>query len=630
MRPFVTRLTQSRRIAVRFLWPVRVRNWGVVMRKILSIGLAAGLAAGLPLSGHAQASADKPTTVVVEAQKRPKHGPHVRTWIRGESDHFIVYSDAPKADAQAVIARLERFHALLRHIAGLDGTPEAAAPRLELYYLAHSESLAEADPAGPDYAIGLYKSCEEGVQAYGTDMFYRPEAKTALEKQPENAGLTYIFEAYARHFLSVHDRHRTPLWFIDGFAHYVATARFDDTDALVGMAPEAYATYLQAITGSLDYNLEYADVLDDIDAKPGFDRTGAADIRNEFGARAWILTHWIESSARNRGQYAAYLEAVDGGAPPAETFERTFGLTPKRLGTTLWSYLKGRHLMAMKMPFAAPAPAEIGFQTLPPSADKLVLWRAALKGCATPAQGAKLLAEIRDEAPRYPESDLARDTLYRAEILWGDPRRALPWLVRAAADRPGDFDSQYLLGRAELALAQVASGDERAGAFTAARQAFVTAAGIDPNAPENIHAYFRAQILSYDQPNDAALSAAVLAWQLAPEVDSYALAAGLAYAHMGRMDDAVRVLHTVADDPHGRSLAGIARTWIARLAAGAPDGEIVAALKAGVIAPEGGRAQWTLANHQVLAAQAQAVNAESLRQMLNDSVDSGADPMPGQ
>ena len=596
------------------------------MRKILSTTLVlALLAAGHPAFAQTaapKANSDKSTTVVVEAPKRPKHG-HTHTWIRGESAHFIVYSDAATADAQALVAKLERFHDLLRHIAGLDGTPEVAGPKLAFYYLAQSESLAIADQVKPDYAVGLYKSCEEGVQAYGTDMYYRPEGKTPLELQPENEGLAYLFEAYAHHFLAVNDSHRTPLWFIDGFAHYVATARFDGDEAIVGMAPEAYAKYLQLISQDIDYHLDYKDVLADVDAKPGYNANDAANIRNEFGARAWILTHWIESSPQTRAQFTAYLKAVDDNVAPDVAFHSAFGQSPSHLGSTLWTYLKGHHVMAMKMSFTVPTPPEVAFETLPESADKLLMWRAALEGCTTPAYGATLLADIRAEAPKYAESDLAQTTLARAEILWGDPHRVLRGLIQAAAAKPGDFDSQYLLGRAELAVAQNATGADRAQAFATAKQAFLKAADIDNNSAPNIYAYYRAEILSYDQPNDAALSAAISAWQLEPEVDSYALAAGLAYAYQGHTDDALHVLHTVADDPHGRSLAAVARTWITRLGAGASNADIAAALKAGVTAPEGGLAQWTLANHAALDAQVKAYNDDMATYMMDDAINNG-------
>jgi len=603
------------------------------MRKLLSATCVAALltASGPVLAQTQKTTGDKPTTVIIEGQKkRSPDNPH--PWIRGESAHFIVYSDASPADAQAVIGRLERFHSLLRHIAGQDSAPETTGPKLEFYYLAHSESLAVADPAQPQYAMGLYKSCEEGVQGYGVDMYYRPDAKSALEHQPENEGQVYIQEAYARHFLMVNDSHRTPLWFIDGFAHYLATARFDDSQAVLGMAPQAYADYLTAIEGEVDYHLDYRDVLADIDHKPGTNALDTASIQNEFGARAWILTHWIESTPENRAKFGAYLKAIDNGATPTEALQTAFGLSPSRLDYTMWDYLKSHHVMAMKMAFTVPTPPDVAFETLPPSADKLLMWQSALKTCATPAYGAKLLSQIREEASKFPRSDLAQDTLDRAEILWGDPRRVLPALNEASVDKPADFESQYLLGRAELAVAQTALGDERTQAFKAAKQAFLKAADIDPNSAPNIYAYFRAQILSYDQPNEAATSAAILAWQLAPEVDAYALAAGLSYAHLGRTDDALHVLHTVADDPRGRSLAGVARAWIARLSPGAhnaaSDADITAALKAGVAAPEGGLAQWTLANHEVLKAQLQAVTDELMDELQAGDINGGGGGAP--
>lgn len=597
------------------------------MRKSVGPAIALVLAATAPEHVHARqttAAAAPPTTVVVEAQKRHKGV----VWIKGESAHFIVYSDAKMADAEVLIARLERFHSLLRYVAGLNGQPEAAAPKLELYYFADSKSLAVVDPANPPYAIGLYKSCADGVQAYGADMYYRPETKQPLERQPENEGLSYIFEAYAKHFLSVNDSHRTPLWFINGFAHYMATARFDDSQAVVGMAPEAYASFLQEVSNGLDYNLNYKDILTGTDQKKGYTGGDASVLSNEFEARAWILTHWVESNPQNRGKFAAYLNATASGEAPVAAFEKTFGLTPARLDYTLWSYLHGHHVMAMKMPFTVPAPAPVTFETLPASAEKLLVWSSALKACPSADYGRSLLADIRQEAPKYPESDLAQGTLARAEILFGDPQKALPYLTKHAADAPGEFESQYLLGRADLALASTRQGEARAQALTAAAEAFVKASSLDPSSAATDYFYFRAQVANEDMPDNGALQVAIHAWQLSPEVDDYAIAAGLAYAHLGRTTDALHILHTVADDPHGRSRAALAKSWIDRLTAGASDADIVAALKAEPTS-ESGLARWTLANHAVFQSLVRAMEDDAMQQAADDALSSGDAQVPG-
>ncbi len=597
------------------------------MRKSVATVIAMALATAAPGLAHARQAtpvAAPPTTVVVEAQKRHKGV----VWIKGESAHFIVYSDAKVADAEALIARLERFHSLLRYVAGLNGQPEAAAPKLELYYVAHSESLAIADPAQPPYAVGLYKGCADDVQAYGADMYYRPESKQPLERQPENEGLSYVFEAYAKHFLSINDSHRTPLWFIDGFAHYMATARFDDNQAVVGMAPEAYASFLQEVSNGLDYHLNYKDILAGADHKKGYEGSDASTLSTEFEARAWILTHWVESNPQNRGKFAAYLDATAGGEAPVEAFQKTFGLTPSRLDYTLWSYLHGHHVMAMKMPFTVPVPAPVTFDTLPASAEKLLLWSSALKSCPTADYGQKLLGEIREEAPKYPESDLAQATLARAEIMFGDPSRALPYLTKHVADAPGDFESQFLLGRADLVLASGRQGDARNQTLAAAAQAFLKASGIDADSAAADYFYFRAQVAGEDAPDDGALQVAIHAWQLSPEVDDYAIAAGLAYAHLGQKAEALHVLHTVADDPHGRSRAALAKTWIDRLTAGVSDADVVAALKVDP-APESGLARWTLANHDVFQNLVRAMEDDAMQQAADDALNSGDAQVPG-
>ncbi len=459
-------------------------------------------------------------------------------------------------------------------------------------------------------------------------MYYRPESKQPLERQPENEGLSYAFEAYAKHFLSVNDSHRTPLWFIDGFAHYMATARFDDNQAVVGMAPEAYASFLQEVSNGLDYHLNYKDILTGADRKKGYDGDDASALSNEFEARAWILTHWVESNPQNRGKFAAYLNATASGEAPVDAFQKSFGLTPARLDYTLWSYLHGHHVMAMKMPFTLPAAEPVTFETLPASAEKLLLWSSALKSCPTADYGQKLLGEIREEAPKYPESDLAQDTLARAEILFGDPAKALPYLTKHVADAPGDFESQYLLGRAQLAQASTRQGDARAQTLAAAAQAFLKASGIDANSAAADYFYFRAQVAGEDTPDDGALQVAIHAWQLSPEVDDYAIGASLAYAHLGQKADALRVLHTVADDPHGRSRAALAKSWIDRLTAGASDADIVAALKADP-APESGLARWTLANHEVYQNLVRAMEDDAMQQAADDALNSGDAPVPG-
>jgi hypothetical protein len=254
--------------------------------------LSLALIAALMLAQAAPA----PTITVTGQHKRPGH-----EWTRAQSRHFIVISDRRRGDVAELIRRMESFHAMLRMAIGLPPQESEPAPRTTLYFLSDERDLP--DPLGnqPMYGIGLYAACSEGVAGFGVDMLYVAAPGKPLDKQPENEGLTYIYQAYARHFWYRHSRARSPLWFVEGFAQYMSSARLEQDDAIIGMAPEALEK-LATRTGT--YQLTYADVL--LGTRKDLLATGdRAAVKTEFAARAWVLTHWILSSPPIRPVRAA-------------------------------------------------------------------------------------------------------------------------------------------------------------------------------------------------------------------------------------------------------------------------------------------------------------------------------------
>lgn len=534
------------------------------------------------------------TTVVVHGDKVKR--PH--TWFRAESQHFIVYSNTRHSDVAAVLSKMERFWFALREFSQVDLNPPADTPKQELYYLDDEHALSTVDPEAPQYAIGLYTASPDGTMGFGVHMYYGEDARVPLEKRPENEGLSYIFQAYARDFFYRHSPQRTPLWFIDGYAQFFSTTRFDGDQAIVGMAPEALGKLLQRLGAGYLYSLDYADVLVGNDSD-GHNEAGPAGLKNEFEARSWVLTHWILSNHDNLAKFQAYLAATGAGEDRVKAFKRVFGLTPGQLNHTLWLYL--RKLEALKMTFKSLPEADIGFTDLPESADQLLLAQAALKSDPGAKYGRTLLARVRTAATKFPDSELAQLTLARAEILYGDPRAALPWLEKTVQATPKDAEAQYLLGRAEMAT----------GAYTPAIAAFAHAAEADPKSPAVAYGFYRANVLGAHTIDEDVAGAAALAYQEAPQVDAYAYHAGLVYAHLGRRDEALAALHTVADNPRPSIWAPLARQWLARLDGTPSDADILAAMAAAdPQAPKGGfdgQADWTFAASDVLQALDDAV-----------------------
>ncbi len=560
-----------------------------------------------------------PTTVVVHGDKVKR--PH--TWFRAESQHFIVYSNTRHSDVASLLSKMERFWYTLRECSQVDLNPPADTPKQVLYYLDDEHALARIDPEEPDYAIGLYTASTDGAMGFGVHMYYGEDPRVPLEKRPENEGVSYIFQAYARDFYYRHSPQRTPLWFIDGYAQYFSTVRFDGDQAVVGMAPVALGKLLQRLGAGYLYSLDYADVLVGNDSE-GHNQAGPAGLRNEFEARSWVLTHWILSNRENVAKFQAYIAATKGGEDRVKAFKRVFNLTPGELNHTLWLYL--RKLEALKVTFKSLPEADISFTDLPDSADPLLLAQAALKSDPGSKYGHTLLGQVRTAAARFPDSELAQLTLARAEILYGDPHAVLPWLIKTTQATPKDAEAQYLLGRAELAI----------GDYAAAAAAFARAAEADPKSPEVAYGFYRAQVLGTPTPDEDTAGAAVLAYQEAPQVDAYAYHAGLVFAHLGRREEASAALHTVADNPRPSVWAPLAKAWLAKLDGTPADAEILAAMRApDPVAPKGGfdgQADWTFAASDVLQALDTAIANQAAADAGLSTPDnpSSVDSQPGQ
>jgi hypothetical protein len=601
------------------------------MNRRIAIGAIAGALAMTAWLAHAQQAAPDPTgtTVVVHGNK-----PGVkRDWIRAESRHFIVYSDTRREDVSALLSQLERFRHVLRSLSNMGGQDQD--PKLTLYYLSDESQLRTVDPQAPDHAIGLYQACEDGVEGYAVHQAYRPKAGVTVLQQPEDGGLTYIFQAYARHFFAAHFPIRTPAWYIDGYAQYFSTVRFDGNAAIIGLPPQALARYVAGLESeTYKAQMTYQDLLNDKDlftlteteqinadsssaqaraavggslASADFgnidpqhqDERRQAEVATEYQARAWLMTHWLLSSHGNLDHLADYVSAVGHGENRLDAFHRVFSRSPAEMDDVLRDYLHHKAKL-LRLTFTDMPDADVQFDDEPSAANHLLLDDAALRGCPSPAYGRALLADIQHEATQYPDSEFARIALARAEIGFGDPQKALPWLERQTGTLPGDFDAQYLLGRARLAAART-SGDSAA--YDAAKVAFTRAARIDAASAVNAFWYYRAQVAATGQVAPDAAGAAVLAYKTAPEVDAYAVHAGLVYALAGDGANAFAALHTAADSPRPGPWTKTARDWIGRMKAGVSNEDLQAAIVAPIGAEPGkwhGQVEWTQAYQAVL------------------------------
>ncbi len=565
-------------------------------------------------SAQTTPSAKDVTEVVINGQQ------NASDWFRAESQHFIVYSDTKQQDVSQLLDKLERFDYLLRLYTKVD-TSNVSEQKITLYYMAKVRDLNHIEKSQPRYAIGLYNSCALGVQGFGAHMYYRVNPDRALEKQPENEGLAYIFEAYARHFLYRHTDLRTPTWYIDGFAQYFASTRFSDAETLIGIAPKSIGNYLEFMSNGHRRSLDYTDILLQNDSK-GHSYAGTAGLRLEFQARSWILTHYILSSSENIQHFRHFIALGLQGVEPTKAFEQAFGYEVSKLNKVLWKY-RLQTAKALKLNLTAGGAGDIQFSSLPASANNLLLADAALKACPTPKVGESLLEKIRKEATKFPNSDFAEFALARAEIEWGNPHAAIAFLTTKTKTK--SFEASYLLGLAHLKLAEQSQANEqkieeqqkRGEHLANAQTHLLNAFALNQHSAEASYAYFKAGVLAQTTPSNEILGAAIIAAQLQPEVSSYSRAAALSHAYLKQLPEVELSLSLMASHSREPQIAEWAKTWQAKLNAGVTRAQLLAEMRV-ELATAARFQEWTVANDEVMQAVALAAGLEAAEGFMRD------------
>ncbi|KGF81635.1 hypothetical protein IA69_11845 [Massilia sp. JS1662] len=544
-------------------------------------------------------TANAQQAVTIQGQKHPS------AWFKAESPHVVVYADTTRDSARLILQNIERLDDLLRLYTKPFFKSAPNEPKLTFYYRQRKGDLRQHADTVAKGAVGLYTSCSAGVHGVGVEIGPMPDSETQ----------TYLFEAYARHFLYHHTDIRAPLSFIDGFAQYFAAARFADDQMVVGQAPAAVALYLDFLRSGRRYSLTYADVLSDNDSE-GHGYAGPAGIKLEFAARAWVLTHFMLSSEANRTRMARYLNLANGGTSAPKAFETAFGMKPDELDEVLWRY-RLREAKALRIEAPALSVAPIDVMVLPESVSDYVMMDATLKSCPGRATGEALLRLMTANPGGTPNHPLARMALSRAQVDWGNPQDAIPYLSTQRTP-----EALELLGRAHLRLAEGQQGAQRTATLETARRRLVDALNAAPSSATAAYALLRAELATGEPPTTTALTAARLAWENGREVGEYARSAALMFAYAGdhaRSHEAFNVLIRNRRDP---ALAAWAADWNGRMVTGTDGAAVLAELRRAPASDAAFR-EWTVAGNATMENVVRAAGLADLRDYLDGQKNRG-------
>jgi len=457
-------------------------------------------------------------------------------WRRAETANFLVYGEGSEGDLRRHAERLERFDALLRR--QLNVPPMDGGRKLPVYLVYTNKELRQTNSNLPEGAGGFYSASE-------TDVY------SVLNRR---GGDDILFHEYAHHFMFQNFPGGYPGWFTEGFAEFFMTTGVDNPDKVrVGYFNPGRLHTLNEVPWISTEAL--------LSSRPRDLETRAA--RSAFYAQSWLLTHYMFMDAGRRRGLDAYLAAVAQGTPPVEALQAHLGHTPDSLEKALKAYLRGNMGYA-ELSMDATSPA-MTFQTLPPSADRMLLDSLTIRYPKSETEGQALLQKVRSDAARYPGDRLALVALGRVELNWGDASAGEAALEQALAVAPDDPEALLLLAQARIKAGDEAP-DTRVARYGEAQAYLARALATDPTDYRIYLGLARIRRIAASYPSDNDLQTWRLAVAYAPQVMSARAGAADALLQVDRRAEAAAMLAPVANNPHGGPHVERARALLDQIA----------------------------------------------------------------
>lgn len=449
-------------------------------------------------------------------------------WLRADTPNFIIYSQGSEKALRGFAVKVERFDAVLRHQVGITGPPN---PQKLTIYILPSATALQRLPGIADSVAGFYRARSRGSFAVVND----DRANSKLELDAD----AVLFHEYAHHFMYRYFPNAYPAWYSEGFAEFLAGTQFSpEGNAKIGIPPYYRAFGLVEAAPISVAKILTSDVSD------------YKDIRtiDAFYGRSWLLVHYLSFSEKRRGQLEKYLTGMREGKPSAIAAKEAFG-DIVNLNAELTDYLHKSKISYVMTKTTFPPTEKITIAALPPGEAASMTLRIAVANSDGGDEFKRLLPEIRALAARYPNEIQSHILLGDAEYAAGNDAAAI-----SAADAALAIDSKApraLLLKGE-ALLRVAENDRASTAeqWKTARSYVIRANRSNPDDAMPLLLYYQSFGMEGVAPPAIATDGVARAYQLAPEAGDIRLTYAYALAAKKDYVTAIRLVKTIAYDPH--------------------------------------------------------------------------------
>ena len=381
-------------------------------------------------------------------------------WIRVDSDHFTVFSNAGEATAHSVVVDLEA----LRTVLGM------LFERMRLDSPVPTFIYVFDKPASFEPYRLYYQGKPKELAGYFTS---RPLGDyAAIVSQHIHDDITRtIYHEYIHSVLDA-NRAELPLWLNEGLAELYSTFDVVRGRARIGNPIGSHLLWLRG-NGLIPLAELFAIDRDSPDYNEG-------SRRGSFYAQSWALTHMLVIGEPDRQkQLAGFLHLLRQGVDRDDAFEQAFETTYAELENELRTYVRGRRfaysfVAVNEMPAVSTAVVPLGY------ADVLFRLGDLLIGVG-PERSALAADHFHAALAIQPDHARALAGLGRLDEIAGRESEALARYEQAFQLEPDDFRISYLLGsRLGQGLAALPPGEVRRAQAERARSALARTVALQP------------------------------------------------------------------------------------------------------------------------------------------------------
>ena len=450
-------------------------------------------------------------------------------WMQASSDHFVIYGDQSEKEIGGFAERLERFNSAMSYLFGKSQEPKPSpSNRVTIFVVSNQTAVREVAGTANRYLAGFY------LPRAGATVAVIPERLSGGDMKGESV----LYHEYAHHFMVGLSSRTFPRWFVEGFAEFFGSVRFDSDGSIkLGIPTRARAEELAyarpvPIRRLLDFD------------------GGASEPTSSyesFYGQSWLLFHYLQMEPERAGQLVKYQQLLASGATALEAAERAFGDLDK-LEQDLESYQRRRRVNVLVIDSKKLGVGPIAVRRLRAGEAAMMPIMIESKVGVTREEALQLLPKARKVAAEYPDDPAVLEALAEAEVDAGYYAAAI-----AAADRAVALDANRInaiIQKGQALYRETATGVLPKESWKDVRGQFVAANKVEHDNPIPLVQFYLTYLEQGVRPTENAVAGLEWALQLAPYDTSLRWLVAQQMIGDGRLDEAVQTLALLAYSPH--------------------------------------------------------------------------------